>query len=80
MSQIDINEVILRLKKNCLEGKAVWIITIDDQILQIKSKVSWNKIGHAKLALKNYLYYLPQGTYEQLLESNRIVFTPIRLT
>ena len=78
MSQPDINQVITNLKNNCSSDAFVWIILLDNEVLKIKSKMTWHKIGHAKNALRNFLYY-SKGVYEQLLETNRVVFTPIRL-
>lgn len=73
-----LEQIITDLKETGIKEKHLWIIKIDNKPIRLKSKVAWKKIGHAKNALRHYLYDVKNG-YESLLASGRVDFVVVDL-
>lgn len=73
-----LEQIITDLKERGMKEKHLWIIKIDNKPIRLKSKIAWKKIGHAKSALRNYLYDVKNG-YESLLASGRVDFVVVDL-
>lgn len=73
-----LEQIITDLKERGMKEKHLWIIKIDNKPIRLKSKIAWKKIGHAKSALRSYLYGVKNG-YESLLASGRVDFVVVDL-
>ena len=83
-----LEQIITDLKERGMKEKHLWIIKIDNKPIRLKSKIAWKKIGHAKSALRNYLYDVKydiknthdaKDAYESLLASGRVDFVVVDL-